>query len=98
MAGESGSTTQVGPAANQLQIGTRSLVGFVIENTVGGASHYGWVGMNADNLNPGTFVDRAYETTAGTSVLAGITDVPESGTFCVGLAMCAVASLRRRRR
>ena len=98
VAGESGSTTHVGPAANQFQIGSAGLVGFVFENSGGGASHYGWLRMTADNVNPGTIVDWAYETTAGASLLAGISSVPEPGTLCVGLALCAVGVLRRRRR
>ena len=97
VAGESGSATHVGGAANQFQIGTSGLIGFVFETTVGGPDFYGWLRMNVNNTVPGTIVDWAYDNTAGTPVLAGISSVPEPTTVLMGVALCAVSVLRRRR-
>ena len=41
-AGESGSTTHVGPAANQFPLNTPGYLGFAFEPSPVGATHYGW--------------------------------------------------------
>ena len=95
--GESGSSTHVGPAANQFHIGTAGLLGFVFETTVGGADHYGWLRATVNNVGPGTIVDWGYETTAGVPVMAGLAAVPEPATFAAGL-LCLTAGMVWRRR
>ena len=97
VAGESGSATHVGGAANQFQIGTPGIVGFVFETTVGGPDYFGWLRMTVNNLGAGSIVDWAYESTAGAPVQAGITAVPEPGAFVAGLLCLGAGALRRRR-
>ena len=97
VAGESGSSTHTGAAANQFHIGTPGLMGFVFETTAGGPDYYGWVRMNVNNVGAGSIVDWAYDNTAGTPLLAGISSVPEPATMLVGLALCGVSVLRRSR-
>ena len=96
-AGESGSSTHVGAAANQFQSGTPGLIGFVFETTAGGPDYYGWLRMTVSNTGPGSIADWAYESTAGAPVQAGITAVPEPAALAVGLLCLGAAMLRRRR-
>ena len=97
VAGESGSATHVGGAANQFQIGTPGIIGFAFETTVGGADYYGWLRTTVNNVGAGTIVDWGYETTAGVPVLAGLAAVPEPATFAAGL-LCLTAGMVWRRR
>jgi len=95
--GESGSSTHVGPAANQFQIGTPGILGFEFETTTGGPMYYGWLRMTVNNSGSGNIVDWAYDNAAGTPVQAGISSVPEPAAMLVGVSLCAVGMLRRRR-
>lgn len=99
VAGESGSTSHVGVAANQFQIGTPGLLGFAFKTNIAGPDYYGWLRMTVKNTagQTGTIVDWAYESTAGISVMAGVNVVPEAGTAIFGLACAAVGLCRRRR-
>ena len=98
VAGESGSTTHVGPSANQFQIGTAGIIGFVFETTVGGPDFYGWAKVVINNAGAGSITDWAYDNTPGTSIQAGqIAPVPEPATLAVGL-LCIGAGIARRRR
>ena len=98
VAGESGSTTHVGPSANQFQIGTAGIIGFVFETTVGGPDFYGWAKVVINNAGAGSIIDWAYDNTPGTSIQAGqIAPVPEPATLAVGL-LCIGAGIARRRR
>ena len=97
VAGESGSSTHVGGAANQFHIGTDGILGFVFETSVGGPDYYGWLRLDVNNAGPGTIVDWAYESTAGVPVLAGLVSVPEPATAVIGVALLGVGMLRRRR-
>ena len=82
---------------NQFQIGTSGIIGFVFETMVGGADFYGWARVSINNIGAGDIVDWAYESTAGASVLAGVTAVPEPGGIAVGLLSLGVGMVRRRR-
>ena len=76
--GESGSSTHVGAAANQFQLGTPGLIGITFKTTVGGPDLFGWIRITARNAAPGAIVDWAYESTPGVGIAAGqITVVPE---------------------
>ena len=101
VAGESGSSTHVGAAANQFQLGTPGLIGLTFQSTIGGPQYYGWIRLAASGTGPGSIVDWAYESTAGTAVRAGVSvaaaAVPEPGTALAGLAMGLVALTRRSR-
>ena len=95
--GESGSSTHVGPAADQFQIGVPGIMGFKFLMTPGGAVHYGWLGMVVNNTGAGTITEWAYESTPDTAVLAGsTTPVPEPAVVAVGLLCLAVGLARRR--
>jgi hypothetical protein len=99
-AGESGSSTHVGAAANQFQIGMPGLIGLAFQTTVGGPEYYGWLRMTIDNTGNGSIVDWAYDSTAGTAIQAGATTatVPETaeGCWAILLALPACVWLRRR--
>lgn len=97
VAGESGSSTHVGPASDQFQIGTPGLIGFEFETATSGPYLYGWARMTVNNEGPGTIVDWAYDDTPGTSIQAG--EVPEPSTMALGLlGLCATLTRRARRR
>lgn len=94
VAGESGSSTHVGGAANQFQLGTPSLIGVAFKTTVGGPDYYGWIRITINNSSPGSIVDWAYENPAGTPI-----EAPEaSSTVLLGLALGGMSILRRRPR
>jgi hypothetical protein len=91
--GESGSSTHVGPAANQFQIGTPGIIGFEFEMTLGGPFLFGWARMIVNNAGSGTIVDWAYENVTGTSVHAG--EVPEPSAMALGLLGIYIGMSRR---
>ena len=97
-AGESGSTTHVGAAANQFQLGTPGYLGFAFEPAPGGATYYGWAQLTISNTGAGTLHDWAYENAAGAAIRAGAVPVPEPGTALFGLALLGTALTRRARR
>jgi hypothetical protein len=95
--GPRGSSTHVGLAPDQFQLGTPGLIGFVFETTAGGPDYYGWLRMTANNVGAGSIIDWAYED-SGAAILAGdIGAVPEPGTVLFGVACVAVTLCRRRR-
>ena len=94
-AGESGSSTHVGPAANQFQLGTPGFLGFAFEPAVAGPTHYGWAQITISNTGAGTLHNWAYDDAPGTGIPAGL--VPEPGSaLMLGLAASAWAARRRR--
>lgn len=94
-AGANGSSTHVGPAASQFQIGTPGYLGFVFQSGTGGPLHYGWMRMTINNTGQGTIHDWAYDEVAGTGIQAGA--VPEPGRALLLLAgLCGARLLRRR--
>ena len=97
-AGESGSTTHVGAAANQFQLGTPGYLGFAFEPALGGATYYGWAQLTISNTGAGTLHDWAYENAAGAAIRVGAVAVPEPGTALFGLALLGTALTRRVRR
>ena len=100
VAAASGSTTHVGAAANQFQIGTPGLIGFTFKTAPASADYYGWLRLNVDNSVAGSIVDWAYDNTAGTAVQAGVLPVPEPAEAArIALfALPAVCAIFRRRR
>ena len=99
--GESGSTTHVGPAANQFQIDTAGIIGFALKTSVGAPERYGWMGIKIDNTGAGRIIDWAYEDTPGVGIGAGITSVPEPSEALVILLLalpCMTLCVRQRRR
>jgi len=96
-AGESGSTTHVGAAANQFHLNTPGYLGFAFEPAVGGATYYGWAQIEISNTGAGRILDWAYDDAPGTAIRAGATPVPEPGTALFGLALLGTALTRRHR-
>jgi hypothetical protein len=98
-AGEAGSTTHVGAAPDQFQLGAQGLLAFVMQETVGGANRYGWMRILIDNTGAGTIVDWAYDNSAS-SILAGFTGtmlIPEPSRMLLLLGGLQALVLRRRR-
>jgi hypothetical protein len=91
-----GSTTHVGGAVNQFQISVPGYLGFEFEPTTGGQTQYGWMQITINNTGAGTIHGWAYESTAGTGILAG--SVPEPGrALLLMLGLMGVVVRRRRR-
>jgi hypothetical protein len=101
VAGESGSTTHVGPAANQFQLGSPGIIGFAFKPSVSDPDFYGWLRLTINNVGTGSIVDWGYQTTAGAGVTAGaIGPIPEAGTalFATGVVLaCLTRRIRPRR-
>lgn len=99
VAGESGSSTHVGPALNQFQLGVPGIVGFTFQPTIGGNVYYGWASMTFSNSGPGTIHSYAYDNTPNTGILAGDTlGIPEPSRALLLLLGLMGAVGRRRRR
>ena len=99
--GESGSSTHVGPAANQFQIATPGFMGFKWQPPGGGFDYYGWLKVEVNNVGVGKITDWAYESTSGTSIQAGagaVAPILEPGTVLFGLVLLGVGLARQRRR
>ena len=94
-AGESGSSTHFGPAANQFQASTPGYIGFAFETTVGGPTYYGWAKITVNNSSPGTVHEWAYENVAGTGINVGA--IPEPGTTALAVLSVGLVFARRRR-
>lgn len=91
-----GGSAVIGPALGNFQLTTPGLLGIAFKQTVGGSVHYGWVRLVIDNASPGgTVVDWAYDSTPGTSILAGI--VPEPSRVVLWIFGCFGMMLHRRR-
>ena len=101
-AGESGSTTHIGPGIIQFQLGTPGYIGFAVKATTGGPTFYGWAKVNFNNSGAGSVLEYAYEDTAGTSIPAGFTGsaAPEPGRtvfLMLGGFACAMGRKRQPR-
>ena len=98
VAGESGSTTHIGPAPNQFQLGVPGYVGFTFQPTIGGDVYYGWASLTIQNTGPGTINSYAYENTPDLGILAGSTvSLPEpSRALLLMLGLLGVVVRRRR--
>ena len=100
VAGESGSSTHIGAAGNQFQLGTPGIIGFTFKATTGGPSFYGWARVNFSNSGAGSVLDYAYDDAAGTSIAAGFNGIvaaPEPGRMVLLMLGALACGLRRRR-
>lgn len=98
VAGESGSSTHVGPALNQFQLSTPGLIGFTFQPTIGGNVYYGWASVTIENTSAGTIHSWAWENTPDTGILAGdILGIPEPTRALLLLLGLMGAVMRRRR-
>jgi hypothetical protein len=93
--GESGSSTHVGAAANQFQIGTPGFLGFAFESTPGGPTHYGWLQFTVNNSGAGILEDWVYEDLAGAAIEVGVGPEPARAILLL-LGLGALAARRRR--
>lgn len=98
VAGESGSSTHIGAALNQFQLGVPGYIGFTFQPTVGGSTYYGWASVTFSNSGPGSINGYAYDDTPGTGILAGdIGGAPEpSRAMLLMLGLTALLARRRR--
>jgi MYXO-CTERM domain-containing protein len=90
-AGESGSSTHIGMAANQFQIGTSGVMGFRFESGVGQPTLYGWLRFTPDYGSGAVIRDWAYEDSG-----APLT-IPEPSRALFALLGMASLVFRRRR-
>ena len=100
VAGESGSSTHVGPGAGQFTLGTPGIIGLSFNSAVGNPDLYGWIRIAISNSGSGQIVDWAFQSTPGTAIQAGqIAVVPEPGwdSRTLLLAMVGSSLLFRRR-
>lgn len=72
-AGMGGSTTHVGPALNQFQIGAAGHLGFQFEAAPAAATRYGWMDLTVNNTGAGVIHGWAYDDTDGSIVVGNIT-------------------------
>lgn len=99
--GESGSSTHVGPALNQFQVGSPGYIGYKFQLPGGGPQYYGWIGVQINDAGAGAITDWAYQNTSGTAIQAGeISGVPEPAAACCALllALPGACLLFRKRR
>ncbi|MGV3658706.1 MAG: hypothetical protein ACO1TE_00935 [Prosthecobacter sp.] len=98
-----GSTTHVGLAAEQFQLGNEGYIGYRFELTPGGPTHYGWLRLTLNNTGAGTIHDWAYDDSAGTAISAGwdgtafVTPTPEPGRSTLVFVGLTMLCHRRRR-
>ena len=92
--GEGGSTTHMGPAADQFQPGVAGYVGFAFQPGMGGSTYYGWANVMFDNTGAGTIYRYAYEDTAGKGIVTAA--VPEPSHAILLLVGLACFAFRRR--
>ena len=97
-AGESGSSTHIGAALNQFQLGIPGYIGFAFEPNTGGSTHYGWMSLTINNSGVGTLLGYAYDDTAGAGIEVGATGaVPEPSRALMLLLGALRVMLRRKR-
>jgi len=94
-AGFNGSSSHVGPALDQYQIGIPGNLGFAMQTTIGGPTYYGWMQVVINNTGAGTVVDWAYENTADSSIAVGA--IPEAASMTLAMFGAVGIVLRRRR-
>ncbi|MBE7494297.1 MAG: PEP-CTERM sorting domain-containing protein [Verrucomicrobiaceae bacterium] len=92
-AGESGSSTHIGAAANQFQLGVEGWLGYAFESTPGGSTMYGVMRLTLNNSGYGATIHDWYYDDSGAPV-----SVPEPGRSGLLLVFLGCLVLRRRRR
>ncbi len=97
--GESGSSSHIGPAPNQFQIGVDGYMAFAFQTGAGQPTYYGWLRFAPDNSTGGVLRDWAFESTVGLPVAVGFTvTAPEPSRSLLLLAGGVVLLARRQRR
>jgi hypothetical protein len=96
--GANGSSTHIGAAVDQFQMGTPGVIGVAFKTALAGPDYYGWIRMMANNTGTGSIVDWAYETTPGIGVQAGVVPEPASAAVALLLALPLACLLARSRR
>jgi hypothetical protein len=91
--GYNGSSSHVGPALDQYQIGIPGNLGFAMQTTLGGPTYYGWMQVVINNTGAGTVVDWAYENTSDTAIAVGA--IPEAESMMLVMLGAAGIILRR---
>jgi len=91
VAGESGSTTHIGAAPNQFQLGVPGYLGFTFQPTVGGSAYYGWANVTFNNSGAGSINSYAYDDT-GSPIF-----VPEPSRVLLFFSGLCMMVMRRRR-
>lgn len=86
-AGMGGSTTHVGTAPGQFQVGIAGNLGFQFEAAPAAASRYGWMNLTVNNTGAGTINGWAYDDTSGSMVVGNITQsAPVAGAQTITLS------------
>jgi autotransporter-associated beta strand protein len=78
-AGEGGSTTHVGEAADQFHIGTPGYIGFQFEATTAAPTRFGWISLTINNVGSGTINGWAYEDAANSISIGNVVQGAPSG-------------------
>lgn len=84
--GVSGSSTHVGPALNQFQIGTGGTLGFQFESSPTAATRYGWMDLTVNNTGAGAIHGWAYDDAGGSIIVGNVSQsAPLAGAQTVTL-------------
>ena len=97
--GESGSSTHMGPAANQFQPNTPGYIGFQMKASPTADICYGWLQVTFNNTGSGVITRYAYQSTPNTAIATGfsIAAVPELSRALLLMLGIAGVTLRRKR-
>jgi hypothetical protein len=93
----SGSASHMGGSAGQFRPNTPGYIGFKMQASPTSDTYYGWMSVSFNNTGSGSILSYAYESTAGTGIVAGATAVPEPSR-AVLLLLASVGLLLRRKR
>lgn len=86
-AGMGGSTTHVGTASDQFQVGIAGNLGFQFQSAPAAANRYGWMSLTVNNTGPGIINGWAYDDTSGSILVGNITQsAPLAGAQTITLS------------